>query len=82
MKTNKWKRTARLESPHAEFDGPLGRTRLLKVNSITKGRYDTALIAVNGPYTMGTWEIGSTYLDDIPGLREMITKEFANENLS
>lgn len=71
-----------IESPHATFVKGDFEWRVLKVNAPKKGpggKYATWYVAVKSLYTMGSWEHGDTYIEDVLRVRpELIqaTAEF------
>lgn len=75
------KKTAEITSPHAAFVAAGWEWRVLKCykapKSEAKDPYARWYCAVQSPYTMGSWEYGDVYVNDVPKNPRFLTEEFA-----
>lgn len=44
-----------------------------------KDRYARAFCAVSSPFTHGSFDLGDTYVSDVPGLAELLRQHIADE---
>lgn len=70
---NVWAKTRPVNNPYTTFQYGDWEWRVLKAYQSPEkelgNQYARWLTAVRSPYTFGTFELGDTYIHDIPGAR-------------
>lgn len=69
---NPYGKTRKLENPYSIYQDEDWEWRILKLNqkpeNAANNQYASAFCAVKSPMTLGTFDFGDTYLNDIGGV--------------
>lgn len=82
---NAWGKTRDVEQPYITIPRGDWEWRVLKAYKSAKSAagdlFARYLCAVRSPYTFGEWEIGDTYIREIPAYRDILAQQARAEGV-